>query len=79
MSTTRYCQLSLAAEGLKELCTGEVCPFWEPGGAVVAGGCVIERLGTDVRRGDLAAYLLDIRERLESVRSPRTANERRVR
>lgn len=29
---------------------------------------MIDRLGVDVRRGDLAAYLLDTRERLEQAR-----------
>jgi hypothetical protein len=65
MRNPRYCHLRLAAEGREERCTGDVCPFWEPGGAVVPGGCIIERLGTDVRGGYVAAYLLELRERLE--------------
>jgi hypothetical protein len=56
------------AQGVIEPCTGERCAFWEPGGAVAPGGCLIERLGVDVRRSDLAAYLLETRERLEQAR-----------
>jgi hypothetical protein len=61
------CTLHFAQGGI-EPCTGERCAFWEPGGAVAAGGCLIERLGVDVRRSDLAAYLLETRERLEQIR-----------
>jgi hypothetical protein len=61
------CTLHLA-QGVVEPCTGERCAFWEPGGAVAPGGCLIERLGVDVRRTDLAAYLLETRERLEQAR-----------
>jgi hypothetical protein len=42
--------------------------FWEAGGAVVEGRCLIERLGVDVRRRDLATYLLDTRTRLQQAR-----------
>jgi hypothetical protein len=62
------CTLRMAAEGRAESCPREACAFWEPGGAVVEGGCSIERLGVDVRRGDLAAYLLELRERLDLTR-----------
>jgi hypothetical protein len=61
------CTLHLA-QGVVESCTGERCAFWEPGGAVAPGGCLIERLAVDVRRSDLAAYLLETRERLEQAR-----------
>jgi hypothetical protein len=63
------CTLALAA-GLKaEPCPRERCAFWEPGGAVLDGACLIERLGVDVHRPDLAAYLLETRERLEQARN----------
>jgi hypothetical protein len=62
------CTLWLGANGKTEPCTGERCAFWEPGGAVVEGGCLIERLGVDVLRSDLASYLLETRERLEQAR-----------
>ena len=55
--------------GKFEVCPRERCAFWEPGGAVVEPGCLINRLGVDVRRVDLARYLLEVRERLEQARS----------
>jgi hypothetical protein len=64
----RDCTLRLAAEGKSEMCPRARCAFWEPGGAVVEGGCVIDRLGFDVRRADLARYLLETRERLDQTR-----------
>jgi hypothetical protein len=60
---SRDCTLLLAAQGRREPCLRERCAFWEPGGAVVGGACVLERLGLDVRSG-LASYLLEVRERL---------------
>lgn len=71
------CNLRLAAEGRNEPCPRERCAFWEPGGAVVAGGCVVERLGVDVRRPDLAALLLETRKRLEQVRDTAEADAAR--
>jgi hypothetical protein len=59
------CVLRRAADRGTERCPREACAFWEPGGAVVEGGCSIERLALDVRRPDVASYLLDLRERLE--------------
>lgn len=64
----KNCTLRLVAQGQVEPCPHELCAFWEPGGAVVEGGCLIDRLGVDLRRADLAAYLLETRERLERVR-----------
>lgn len=61
------CTLRLAT-GVVEFCPQQRCAFWEEGGAVVEGGCVIERLGLDVRRPDVAGYLLAARERLEQAR-----------
>jgi hypothetical protein len=60
----RRCTLGLAV-GAVEACTLERCAFWEPGGAVVEGGCVIDRLALDVRRPDVAVYLLEVREQLK--------------
>jgi hypothetical protein len=64
----KLCTLRLAARNEKEICPEERCAFWEPGGAVVEGNCLVERLGVDVRNQDLAAYLLEARERLEQAR-----------
>jgi len=64
----KTCTLRLVAQDRTELCTRERCAFWEPGGAVVEGDCLVECLGVDVRRPDLAAYLLEARERLEDAR-----------
>jgi hypothetical protein len=64
----KTCTLRLDAQGQTEVCPRERCAFWEPGGAVIEGNCLIERLDVDVRRADLAAYLLQTRERLEQAR-----------
>src|SRR6266540_5325444 len=46
----KLCALQDAA-GRVEACPGEGCPFWEEGGAVLEGGCAIERLSLDLRAG----------------------------
>ena len=71
----KTCTLRLTAQNRTEPCPGERCVFWETGGAVVEGNCLVERLGLDVRRADLAAYLLETRERLESTRDLAEAEE----
>jgi hypothetical protein len=63
----KRCTLRLAT-GVVEFCPQQRCAFWEEGGAVVEGGCVIERLGLDVRRSDVAGYLVEVRERLDQAR-----------
>jgi hypothetical protein len=62
------CRLRLAAEGKTEPCRRQRCAFWEAGGAVLEAGCLIDRLGVDVRQRDVAAYLLETREQLERAR-----------
>jgi hypothetical protein len=64
----KACRLHLAARGCAESCPGERCAFWEPGGAVVGGSCVLERLAVDLERPRLADYLLGVRERIEGAR-----------
>ena len=71
----RICSLRLAAEARVEQCPGEPCAFWEPGGAVIEGGCLIERLGVDLTQQDLAEYLLDVRQLLERRRNSEEAEE----
>src|SRR5256885_17033992 len=65
----KTCTLRLVARGETEVCPRERCAFWEPGGAVVEGNCLVERLGVDVGTPDLARYLLETRERLEQARA----------
>jgi hypothetical protein len=65
---SKTCTLRLSAQGQVEPCSRDSCAFWEPGAAVVEGGCLIDRVGVDVRRPDLSAYLLETRERLEQAR-----------
>ena len=67
-SETTQCRLRLVATGEVEVCPEQDCAFWEPGGAVLKGNCLVERLGIDVRDRELAAYLLEARERLERER-----------
>jgi len=62
------CTLRLVAQGRVEPCPHERCAFWEPGGAVVEGTCLIERLDVDLSTTDLAEYLLETREQLEQAR-----------
>ena len=72
--TPKLCSLREAV-GEHERCPGATCAFWEAGGAVVEGGCAIERIGVPVRRQrDLARHLLDLRLRVEEAR---TGAERR--
>jgi hypothetical protein len=57
-----------AAVGKQGICPEDACPFWEPGGAVLRGRCAFEELdvGKDTA---LAAWLLEVRERLASANS----------
>jgi hypothetical protein len=71
----QLCTLRLVAKAQSEPCPRERCAFWEPGGAVLEGNCVIERLGADVRDPDLAAYLLEARDRLQQARDLAEAEE----
>jgi hypothetical protein len=58
------CRLT-AMLGQLEVCPGEACAFWEPGGAVLEGRCAFERLDLSAKP-DLAALLLDLRGGLEA-------------
>ena len=72
---TRLCSLE-AAVGRSEACPEDGCPFWEPGGAALAGRCAFEELGLSADAG-LATWLLEIRGRLETASS--VAEERAIR
>ena len=73
--TTRLCSLE-AAVGKLETCPEGACPFWEPGGAALAGRCAFEQLEVtaDV---PLAAWLLELRARLASAESTVAADAAR--
>jgi hypothetical protein len=64
---TRLCSLE-GAVGRSEACPEDACPFWEPGGAALAGRCAFEELGISAEAG-LASWLLEIRARLEAASS----------
>jgi hypothetical protein len=67
-SQHKQCKLRRAARDAVEVCPKDRCAFWEPGGAVLEGHCLIERLAIDLTDRDLAEYLLQARERLEGAR-----------
>jgi hypothetical protein len=73
--TTRLCSLE-ATVGKREACPEGACPFWEPGGAVLAGRCAFEALDV-IADAALANWLLEIRERLASSESTVAADEAR--
>jgi hypothetical protein len=56
--------------GRSRECPEGACPFWEPGGAVLEGGCVFDRLVV-LEDPDLALWLLELRGSLEPARLPR--------
>jgi hypothetical protein len=65
--------------GIFEPCSHEVCPFWEPGGAALAGGCVLGRASVDPRRNpELLRRLEQIRRTLEAPDTPATATNARA-
>jgi hypothetical protein len=60
---SRLCRLEQAV-GVDAVCPEGACPFWEPGGAVLDGRCVVE--GIDFNRDrEVASWLLGLRRRLE--------------
>jgi len=65
--TTRLCSLE-SAVGRQEACPEGACPFWEPGGAVLDGRCAVEEIDL-ADDAALAAWLLELRERLASAES----------
>jgi hypothetical protein len=64
---TRLCSLETAV-GRHEACPEGACPFWEPGGAALTGRCAFEQLDVTADAA-LAAWLLEIRERLSTAES----------
>jgi hypothetical protein len=72
---SRICSIE-QVPGRDAPCPEAGCPFWEPGGAVLEGRCVFERLDLD-GRPQVAAELLGVRRLLESAVSE--AEERHAR
>ena len=66
-----------AAIGNDAECPRAWCAFWEKGGAVVEGGCEIERIGFDLSNTSLAYYLLDLRQAIEEARDEAAAAQAR--
>ncbi|HEY8706029.1 MAG TPA: hypothetical protein VIL98_14845 [Gaiellaceae bacterium] len=64
---SRLCRLD-ALTGREQLCPESTCPFWEPGGAVLAGRCAFERLDL-AGRPALVAELVRLREQLDAAAS----------
>jgi hypothetical protein len=61
----RLCMLEYAAGRIEE-CPRNGCPLWEPGGAVLEAGCMLERfLPAEDWTPELAARWLRIRREAE--------------
>ncbi len=72
---TRLCALEQRV-GRSVVCPERDCPFWEPGGAVLAGRCAFERLDLSGRE-ELARELLQVRDLLGSPESVEAGREAR--
>ena len=72
---SKPCTIRLVTEGKIEDCPRDRCVFWDAGTAWADGMCVLERLGVDVSRPDLAGYLVETRDRLEHERDVSEAEE----
>ncbi len=57
----KLCGLRANATGVRELCPGADCVFWEDGGSIVEAGCAIERLGVPIEQPGIAQHLLELR------------------
>ena len=58
----KLCRLE-QVEGRAVRCPGETCAFWEPGGAVLDGRCVLHEIDFG-REPGLAKWLLEFRDSL---------------
>src|SRR5437016_757324 len=67
VSPPRQCRMASIA-GRPEECPEDLCPFWEPGAAVLSGRCGFEQIDL-ADNPDLAGYLLRIRHALEQART----------
>ncbi len=66
--TRSLCHIKVALDKV-EACPQGACPFWEHGGAVIESGCRLERLSLELDNRHIAAYLAELRERLETARN----------
>jgi hypothetical protein len=71
----RLCGLE-RLRGRSEACPEAACPFWEPGGAVLEGGCVFARVGLP-DNPKFAEWLLEIRRKLASASTPEEESDAR--
>jgi hypothetical protein len=62
----RLCVLEQVARGEATACLETDCPFWEPGGAVLAGRCALDEVDL-AGRADVARELLGVRDRLRTL------------
>ena len=60
----RLCRLE-QVQGREVRCPEEKCAFWEPGGAVLDGRCVLDEINFATEPG-LAAWLLEFRDALRA-------------
>jgi hypothetical protein len=61
------CTLELVAEGHADRCPGEDCAFWN-------NGCILSRIEAEIDgRPEVAAWLLELRRRIESGHEIETA------
>ena len=60
------CTIEVASGLGRAACPGPVCPFWEPGGAVLAGRCAFDEIDLD-RRAEVARELVRLRDELSSL------------
>jgi hypothetical protein len=67
VSPALQCRMASIA-GHAETCPEDLCPFWEPGGAVLPGRCGFEQIDL-ADNPDLAGFLLRIRHALERARA----------
>jgi hypothetical protein len=75
VKASRECRPASLA-GNREDCPEDLCPFWEPGGAVLPGRCGFEQIDL-ADNPELADFLLRIRHALERARAHEDEHEAR--
>jgi hypothetical protein len=78
LADVRICSLYQRV-GVVRRCTADGCPFWEPGGAALPAGCLLDRLSLDLdARPGLVRALLQARRTLERAATPEDEDEARA-